>query len=148
MMYTPNMEKGRAVVEETAVEFSSSKKVKLTKINMNFARFESTQPITVRYTIYDEVNNRPGNLILQKEIITTISKDQVVDQTFGFDVSKDNIWLQGKFYVGIQFIGKADGKIALSGALLRAGYFRSFYGPWEKIPVAAPAINIDVKYKK
>ena len=148
MMFTPNMEKGNAVVEETAVAFSSGKRLKINKININFSRFESTKPIKVRYTVYDDVDGKPGNLILDHDIITTINKDQLEDSTFSLDVSKENIWAEGKFYVGIQFIGQADGKVALSGALFRAGFYRSFYGPWEKIGMAAPAINIDVRVKK
>ncbi|GGG56613.1 carboxypeptidase-like regulatory domain-containing protein [Epilithonimonas arachidiradicis] len=148
MMFTPNMEKGNDVVEETAVEFSSNKRVKINKINMNFSRFETTTPIKVRYTIYDEKDGKPNNLVLDKDIIATIGKDNLVDDTFSVDVSNERIWLQGKFFVGIQFIGKSNGKVALSGALFRAGYYRSFYGNWEKIGMAAPAINIDVKVQK
>jgi len=148
MMFTPNMEKGNDVVEETAVEFSSSKRLKINKINMNFARFDSTTPIKVRYTIYDEKDGKPNNLVLEKDIIATISKGDLQDFTYSIDVSQEKIWLEGKFFVGIQFIGQANGKVALSGALLRSGYYRSFYGPWEKIGMAAPAINIDVKVKK
>jgi hypothetical protein len=53
-MFTPNMEKGNNVIEETAVGFKANKKLKIMKINMNFARFDSTTPIKVRYTIYNE----------------------------------------------------------------------------------------------
>lgn len=148
MMFTPNMEKGNSGIEETAVEFSSSKKLKISKININFSLFESTTPIKVRYTIYDEKDGKPNNLILNKDIIATIDKDKLVDSTYSVDVSDEKIWLQGKFFVGIQFIGSSDGKVALSGALFRSGYYRSFYGKWEKIGIAAPAINIDVKIKK
>lgn len=148
MMFTPNMEKGNSVVEETAVEFSSNKRLKINKINMNFSRFESTSPIKVRYTIYDEKDGKPDNLILENDIIATIGKENLKDSTFSLDVSKESIWLDGKFFVGIQFIGQSNGKVALSGALFRSGYYRSFYGNWEKIGMAAPAINIDVKVKK
>jgi hypothetical protein len=44
-MFTPNMEKGNNVIEETAVGFKANKKLKIMKINMNFARFDSTTPI-------------------------------------------------------------------------------------------------------
>lgn len=148
VMFTPNMEKGNSVVEETAVEFSSNKKLKITKINMNFSRFESTTPIKVRYTIYDEKDGKPNNLILSKDIIATINKDDLDDFTYSVDVTNEKIWLEGKFFVGIQFIGQSNGKVALSGALFRSGYYRSFYGNWEKIGMAAPAINIDVKVQK
>lgn len=148
IMFTPNMEKGNSVVEETAVEFSSNKKLKITKINMNFSRFESTTPIKVRYTIYDEKDGKPNNLILSKDIIATINKDDLDDFTYSLDVTNEKIWLEGKFFVGIQFIGQSNDKVALSGALFRSGYYRSFYGNWEKIGMAAPAINIDVKVQK
>lgn len=148
VMYTPNMEKGQSVVQETAVEFSSKKKIKISKININFARFESTMPINIRYTIYDEKDGKPGNLILNKDILATIKPTDVVDQTYSIDVNKESIWLEGKFFIGIQFIGQSDGKVALSGALFRTGYYRSFYDAWGKIGFAAPAINIDVKIKK
>jgi len=148
IMFTPNMEKGNAVVEETAVEFSSNKKLKINKININFSRFESTTPIKVRYTIYDEKDGKPNNLILDNDIIATIGKDQLQDSTFSLDLKKEKIWLEGKFFVGIQFIGESNGKVALSGALLRSGYYRSFYGAWQKIGMAAPAINIDVTVRK
>ena len=148
VMFTPNMEKGNSVVEETAVEFSSNKKLKITKINMNFSRFESTTPIKVRYTIYDEKDGKPNNLILSKDIIATINKEDLDDFTYSLDVTNEKIWLEGKFFVGIQFIGQSNGKVALSGALFRSGYYRSFYGNWEKIGMAAPAINIDVKVQK
>ena len=148
IMFTPNMEKGNSVVEETAVEFSSGKRLKINKINMNFSRFESTTPIKVRYTIYDEKDGKPNNLILSKDIIATINKDDLDDFTYSLDVTNEKIWLEGKFFVGIQFIGQSNGKVALSGALFRSGYYRSFYGNWEKIGMAAPAINIDVKVQK
>jgi len=148
MMFTPNMEKGEDVVVETAVEFNSKKKLKINKINMNFSRFEATAPIKVRYTIYDEKDGKPNNLILENDVIATIGKDNLQDSTFSVDVSKEGIWLVGKFFVGIQFIGQSDGKVALSGALFKSGFYRSFYGNWEKIGIAAPAINIDVKVKK
>lgn len=148
MMFTPNMEKGNSVVEETAVEFNSKKRLKINKINMNFSRFESTTPIKVRYTVYDEKDGKPNNLILENDIIATISKENLQDWTSSIDVSKESIWLEGKFFVGIQFIGQSSGKVALSGAMFRSGYYRSFYGNWEKIGIAAPAINIDVKVRK
>ncbi|AQX86056.1 carboxypeptidase-like regulatory domain-containing protein [Elizabethkingia bruuniana] len=148
IMFTPNMEKGNDVIEETAVGFKTSKKLKIMKINMNFARFDSSTPVKVRYTIYSEKDGKPDQLILNKEIIETISQSQITNQTFSLDVSKDNIWMQGNFYVGIQFIGQASAKVALSGALFHSGFYRSFYGAWEKIGMAAPAINIDVKIKK
>lgn len=148
IMFTPSMENGKSVVAETALEFSSSKRLKINKVNINFSVFESTTPIKVRYTIYDEKDGRPNNLLLDKDIIATIGKDQLQDSTFSLDLRKEKIWLEGKFFVGIQFIGESDGKVALSGALFRSGYFRSFYDAWQKIGVAAPAINIDVTVRK
>ncbi|WP_168802004.1 hypothetical protein [Chryseobacterium candidae] len=38
-----------------------------------------------------------------------------------------------------------DGRIKISAALFRTGLIREFYGDWQKMTIAVPAINIDVK---
>ena len=53
-MFTTKYGKGNDVIEETAVGFKNKQKLKIMKINMNFARFDSSTPVKVRYTIYSE----------------------------------------------------------------------------------------------
>ena len=133
---------------ETALEFSTNKKAKIKNINLNIAQFNSNQPVLLRYTIYNEENNLPGKSLLEEEITVELTKDQIKDGVFTLDVNDQNIWVQGKFFVGIQFLKQFEGNIKISAALFKTGYLRQFYGDWEKVSIAAPAINIDVKVEK
>ena len=115
---------------------------------MNIAQFNSNQLVLLRYTIYNEENNLPGKSLLEEEITVELTKDQIKDGVFTLDVNDQNIWVQGKFFVGIQFLKQFEGNIKISAALFRTGYLRQFYGDWAKVSIAAPAINIDVKVEK
>ncbi|MCE3076715.1 alpha/beta fold hydrolase [Chryseobacterium gwangjuense] len=93
-------------------------------------------------------NGFPDKNILEEEITVELTKDMIKDDTFTLDVNDRNIWVQGKFFVGIQFLKRFQGRITISAALFRTGYIRKFYGDWQKMTIAAPAINIDVKVDK
>ena len=133
---------------ETALEFNTKKRAKIKNINLNIAEINADKPVILRYTIYNDEKNRPGTSLLEEEITVELTKDQIKDGVFSLDVNDQNIWVQGKFYVGIQFVKEFDGNIGISAALFRTGYMRQFYGKWEKVSIAAPAINIDVKVEK
>ena len=133
---------------ETALEFKASKKSKIKNIHLNIASITADRPIMMRYTIYNEKNGLPGESILDEEITVELTKDKIIDDTFTLDVNEKNIWVQGKFFVGIQFLKEFEGRLNISAALFRTGYLRKFYGDWKKMTIAAPAINIDVKVDK
>ncbi|MPS65887.1 MAG: hypothetical protein DI622_10225 [Chryseobacterium sp.] len=133
---------------ETALEFNTSKKSKIKNINLNISSYTSDQPVLMRYSIYSEKNGFPDKNILNEEITVELTKDMIKDGTFTLDVNDRNIWVQGKFFVGIQFLKRFQGRITISAALFRTGYIREFYGDWQKMTIAAPAINIDVKVDK
>ncbi|MCU7618120.1 alpha/beta fold hydrolase [Chryseobacterium sp. PBS4-4] len=133
---------------ETALEFKASKKSKIKNIHLNIASITADRPVIMRYTIYNEKNGLPGESILDEEITVELTKDKIVDDTFTLDVNDTNIWVQGRFFVGIQFLKEFEGKLNISAALFRTGYLRKFYGDWKKMTIAAPAINIDVKVDK
>lgn len=133
---------------ETALEFKASKKSKIKNINLNIASITTDRPVIMRYTIYNEKNGFPSESILDEEITVELTKDKIIDQTFTLDVNDKNIWVQGKFFVGIQFLKEFEGRLNISAALFRTGYLRKFYGDWQKMKIAAPAINIDVKVDK
>ena len=130
---------------ETALEFNTKKRAKIKNINLNIAEFNLEKPVILRYTIYNDEKNRPGKSLLEEEITIELTQDKIRDGVFSLDVNDQNIWVQGKFYVGIQFVKEFEGNIGISAALFRTGYMRQFYGKWEKVSIAAPAINIDVK---
>lgn len=133
---------------ETALEFKASKRSKIKNIHLNIASITADRPVIMRYTIYNEKNGLPGERILDEEITVELTKDKIIDDTFTLDVNDKNIWLQGKFFVGIQFLKEFEGRLNISAALFRTGYVRKFYGEWKKMTIAAPAINIDVKVDK
>lgn len=133
---------------ETALAFKASKKSKIKAINLNIASITADRPVVMRYTIYNEKNGFPNESILDEEITIELTKDKIIDQTFSLDVNDKNIWVQGNFFVGIQFLKEFEGRLNISAALFRTGYLRKFYGDWQKMKIAAPAINIDVKVDK
>ena len=133
---------------ETALEFSTKKRAKIKNINLNISQFNSDKPVLMRYIVYSEENGFPGKSLLEQEINLEVTADKIKDGVFSLDVNDQNIWVQGKFFVGIQFLKDFDGNIKISAALFKTGYLRQFYGDWEKISFAAPAINIDVKVDK
>ncbi|MFC3159292.1 Pimeloyl-ACP methyl ester carboxylesterase [Chryseobacterium arachidis] len=133
---------------ETALEFNASKRSKIKNINLNISKYTSNQPVMMRYSIYSEKNGMPDKNILEEEITVELTEDMIKDGTFTLDVNDRNIWVQGKFFIGIQFLKRFEGRINISAALFRTGYIREFYGDWMKMSIAAPAINIDVKVDK
>ncbi|MBO6184440.1 MAG: alpha/beta fold hydrolase [Chryseobacterium sp.] len=133
---------------ETALGFKASKKSKIKNINLNIASITADRPVIMRYAIYNEKNGLPNESILDEEITVELTKDKIVDGTFSLDVNDKNIWVQGKFFVGIQFLKEFEGRVNISAALFRTGYIRKFYDEWKKMTIAAPAINIDVKVDK
>ncbi|KQS89275.1 alpha/beta fold hydrolase [Chryseobacterium sp. Leaf394] len=149
VMYSVNPELSKDnFLGETALEFKASKRSKIKNIHLNIASITADRPVIMRYTIYNEKNGLPGESILDEEITVELTKDKIVDDTFTLDVNDQNIWVQGKFFVGIQFLKEFEGRLNISAALFRTGYLRKFYGNWEKMTMAAPAINIDVKVDK
>ncbi|HCA07851.1 alpha/beta fold hydrolase [Chryseobacterium sp.] len=135
-------------IGETALEFNASRRSKIKNINLNIASYTSDKPVVMRYSIYTEKNGFPDKNILDEEITVELTKDMIKDGTFTLDVNDQNIWVQGKFFIGIQFLKEFDGRIFISAALFRTGFLRRFYGEWQKTTLAAPAINIDVKVDK
>lgn len=133
---------------ETAFQFSTKKRAKIKRINLNVAHITADQPVILRYSIYSEKNGLPDKNISEEELDTQLTADKIKDGTFTLDIDEKNIWVQGRFFVAIHFLNQYKGEVKISAALLRTGYAREFYGEWQKIMIAAPAINIDVKVDK
>ncbi|MET3035403.1 alpha/beta fold hydrolase [Chryseobacterium sp. NRRL B-14859] len=149
VLYSVNPELNKdSFLGETALEFNAKKRSRITNINLNIARYVSREPVLMRYSIYSEKNGFPDKNILDEEITVELTEDMIKDGTYTLNVNDHNIWVQGKFFVGIQFLKAFDGNIKISAALFKTGFIREFYGDWKKMTIAAPAINIDVKMDK
>ncbi|MFC0342901.1 carboxypeptidase-like regulatory domain-containing protein [Epilithonimonas hispanica] len=135
--------------EEIAISFSNKKKVKIEKINLNVNQFDTNKPVLLNFNIYSEEKSRPSKSILSEVLTVELTKDQIKDGTFTYDISDKAIWIDNEdFYVSVQIVSGFKGKIGFSAALLSTVYIRSYYDKWQKIPAGAPAINIDVKIAK
>lgn len=135
--------------KELAVLFNNSKKIKLQKINLNVVDIKTDQPILLTFNVYSKNDKLPGQSIITEDLSVELTKDQIVDNTFSFDVSDKNIWVDKQdFFVSMQVMNGFDGWIYLSGALLKSMYYRKFYSPWMKTTIAGPAIHIDLKVEK
>lgn len=131
--------------KEVAMLFKTRKKTKIEKININIASFETDKPVFIRFTVYDK-NLNP---ILTEDLHDEITAEKIIDGTYSFNVSKNNIWMNDHFYVGIQLLSNFEGRFYMSGALMgNKTIYRNYSGAWQKVPVVSPAINIDVKVQK
>lgn len=107
---------------ETALEFNTNKRAKIKNIHLNIASYKSNKPVLMRYSIYSEKNGFPDKTILDDEITVELTEDMIKDGAFTLDVNDRNIWVQGKFFIGIQFLKRFEGRITISAALFRTGY--------------------------
>lgn len=133
------------VSRELAMLFKTNKKTKIEKININISSFKTDKPVFIRFTIYD----KNLNSILTEDLHDEITSDKIIDGTYNFDVSKNNIWINDNFYIGIQLLNSSEGTFYMNGALMgNKTIFRNYLNEWQKIPLVSPAINIDVKVQK
>jgi len=115
---------------------------------LNIADFDTDVPVKLRINVYDEKDGTPNQSVLYKDVTAVVTKDSIIDNTFTFDVSDQDIYIDQDFFVSIQFMNFFKGHIFLSGSLLKTVFKRKYYGSWEKSSIASPAINIDVKVQK
>lgn len=131
--------------KEVAMLFKTNKKTKIEKININISSFDANKPVFIRFTVYD----KNLNSILDEDIHDEITSAKIIDNTYSFDVSQNNIWISDNFYVGIQLLSNFEGRFYMSGALMgNKTIYRNYLGDWQKVPMVSPAINIDVKVQK
>ncbi len=134
--------------KELAIKFSNSKNVKIQKIKLNIADFQTDVPVKLRINVYNEKNGMPNQSVLYKDVTAVVTKESIVDNIFTLDVSDNDIYVNSNFFVSIQFMNFFKGHIFISGALFKTAFKRKYYGNWEKSTLASPAINIDVKVEK
>lgn len=133
---------------ELAIKISNNKKVKIQKVNLNIADFQAKIPAKIRINIYTEKEGKPYQSVLYEDITGVISKDSIENNTFSIDVSNENIYVNSNFFVSVQFVNYFKGYIYISGELFGKGFERKYYGNWEKVSLASPAINVDVKVER
>ena len=130
---------------ELAMLFKTKRKAKIEKININISQFRADKPVFIRFTIYDK-NFHP---ISTEDLHDEITPEKIIDGTYSFDVSTNNIWVKDDFYIGIQLLSNFIGYLYMSGSLMgNKTIYRKYSEEWKKIPAVSPAVNIEVKVLK
>lgn len=148
IMYSVSPEKSDNFLHELALAFTTKKRTKLQKINLNIAGMKADRSIVLSFIIYSSKDGMPGAIMNETQISAALTKDKIVDDTFSIDVSGENIWLQGDFFVSMQVMNSFKGYLTISATPFRSGFLREYFGDWQKVSIIAPAINIDVKVDK
>ncbi len=142
-------ESNENLYREFAILFSNKKKLKIEKINLNIAVFKTDKPIVLNFNIYSLKDKQPGESILSENLTVELTADKIKDGTFSFDLSDKSIWINKEdFFVSAQIMSGFKGDFGFNAALFKTVYVRTFYNKWEKITIASPAINVDVKIEK
>lgn len=132
---------------EIAILIDAKKRSKITKINMNFAKFELQNSVLSRFIIYSEKNGFPDQIINSDDLTFTLEKSNIKSNVFTLDVTNKNIWVDRKIFVSYQILEPTfNGDFRISTGFFGTGRLRMFVEQWKKLSTGiAPAINVDVR---
>lgn len=135
--------------KEIGVEFKNNKKIKIQKINLNISELKTDKPLLLSFNIYSKKNGFPAESLLSENLSIELTEGSIKNGVFSYDLSKENVWINKEdFFVTFQVMNGFNGWLYLSGALMKTFIYRNYYGPWERLTIAQPSINIDVKIEK
>lgn len=135
--------------KEIAVYFGNNKRVKINRINVNVAELKADQPLQLSFNVYSKKDNLPYESIITETLTTSLTNAEIKNGVFTFDLSDRNVWVEKEdFFVSMQVLNSFGGYLFLSGSFFHTVYKRDFYSKWDKITIAEPSINIDVKILK
>ena len=135
--------------KEIAVYFGNNKRIKINRINVNVAELKADQPLQLSFNVYSKKDNLPYESIITETLTTSLNNVDIKNGVFTFDLSDRNVWVKKEdFFVSMQVLNSFGGYLFLSGSFFHTVYKRDFYSKWEKITIAEPSINIDVKILK
>lgn len=132
---------------EIAILINPKKRSKITKINMNIAKFELPSSVLSRFIIYSEKNGSPDQIINSDDLTFKLEKSNIKNNVFSLDVTNKNIWVDGKIFVSYQILDPVfNGEFRISTGFFGTGMLRMFVEEWKKLSTGiVPAINVDVK---
>ena len=82
--YTSNGNSDEAWLKELAILFHNKKKIKIEKININIAQFETENPVVLNFNIYSNEDNRPAKSIVSENLMIELTAEKIKDGTFTF----------------------------------------------------------------
>lgn len=113
------------------------------------AELKADQPLQLSFNVYSKKDNLPYESIITETLTTSLTNAEIKNGVFTFDLSDRNVWVEKEdFFVSMQVLNYFGGYLFLSGSFFHTVYKRDFYSKWDKITIAEPSINIDVKILK
>ena len=125
-----------------------SKEIKVKTVNFNIRKWSEIDGLKIRINFYININNAPGEKLIQKNIIKEIPP-LTSSGWISIDLEEYDIYISEDFFVGIEFIPNfSNSTIVDMGAILTKGkgYRRiNSLGTWGKLNGGA-SINVEIKY--
>lgn len=122
------------------------KSVKVKYVNIYLRRGFKSDSSFVRINFYKNVDNKPDEKIVFENII---QKKKIEPGWLQIDLTKQNIYLEEDFFVGVEFIPDFKNKLEVYiGAILTKGKGysrRNSQGKWNKLQ-GASTINVEIEY--
>jgi hypothetical protein len=122
------------------------KSVKVKYVNIYLRRGFKSDSSFVRINFYKNVDNRPDEKIVFENIV---QKKKIEPGWLQIDLTKQNVYLEEDFFVGVEFIPDFKNKLEVYiGAILTKGKGysrRNSQGEWNKLQ-GASTINVEIEY--
>ena len=144
---------GRAISEDRDImELAQrinipDKSVKVTYANIYLRRGFEADSSHIRINFYKNTNNAPGEKIVFEYII---QKKLIEPGWVQIDLTKNNIYLNEDFFIGIEFIPnfKKPTEVWAGGILTKGGAYSrtSSQASWTKSSGAAYSINVEIEF--
>ncbi|MCX2838117.1 carboxypeptidase-like regulatory domain-containing protein [Salinimicrobium sp. MT39] len=128
------------------IKIPNNKTVRVKDVNFYMRRGFEADSAYIRINFYENLDDRPGDRIIFKNII----QRKLIEQGWvNIDLTKYSVYLEEDFFVGVEIIpdAKKPRKVFM-GAILTKGnaYMRgSSLGKWEEVE-GAQSINVEVEY--
>ena len=147
-----NSTENKQLLQERAIRFNNKKKLKLKNININLTDYNIIKPIMLIFDVYSSKDDMPDKSLLRNSISKEIKNNsEIKNNIISVNISDENIWVEGDFFVSVRVANDFEGYIYLSGnifAMSQKTYYRYYYGEWKHFTGGGPSINLDVLIKK
>ncbi|MEP1489634.1 MAG: carboxypeptidase-like regulatory domain-containing protein [Algibacter sp.] len=146
LLWTRVLSKDNDIIEVAQKINIPQKNVRVKYANFYLRRGFESDSVNIRINFYENIDNAPGKKIVFQNII---QKTKIETGWVKIDLTKDYIYLEDDFFIGIEFI--PDFKKPLEvymGAILTKGngYNKSSsFGKWNKLQ-GASTINVEIEY--
>lgn len=147
-----NSTESKQLLQERAIRFNNKKKLKLKNIHINLADYNIIKPMILIFDVYSSKDDMPDKSLLRNSISKEIKNNsEIKNNTISVNISDENIWVEGDFFVSVRVANDFEGYLYLSGnifAMSQKTYYRHYYGVWKSFTGGGPSINLDVIIKK